>query len=198
MEKISRLSPPVIVLITASVLSAQGILERDLVPLKNWDTPMYWQPSVAESKDAVAKQLLVGNAGEDRGASITPQAQTPANSLVFVGMTPCRVVNTRTGSGFTGAFGPPHSGILALCAGTPIIGLSYLPKTDGILARLGFERWVIPAAELDADALAGKLRAALGEEEALREQVRERLPEARASARRAVDLTLAAADGRPG
>src|SRR5262249_41890079 len=30
-----------------------------------------------------------------------------ANALVFVAMTPCRVVDTRTGSGFSGAFGPP-------------------------------------------------------------------------------------------
>jgi len=31
----------------------------------------------------------------------------PSNSLVFVGMTPCRVVDTRTSTGYTGAFGPP-------------------------------------------------------------------------------------------
>jgi Chaperone of endosialidase len=30
-----------------------------------------------------------------------------ANPLVFVAMLPCRVVDTRTGTGFTGAFGPP-------------------------------------------------------------------------------------------
>lgn len=30
-----------------------------------------------------------------------------ANPLVFVAMLPCRVVDTRTGDGFTGAFGPP-------------------------------------------------------------------------------------------
>jgi hypothetical protein len=94
-------------LFTVSVLSAQGVGERDAVPLKNWDAPMYWQPSVVESKDAAARQIMAGNSDVDRASSITPQAQTPANSLVFVGMTPCRVVDTRTGSGFTGAFGPP-------------------------------------------------------------------------------------------
>src|SRR5262245_46138842 len=35
------------------------------------------------------------------------EATSPANSLVFVGITPCRVVDTRTGQGFTGPFGPP-------------------------------------------------------------------------------------------
>src|SRR5262249_8283268 len=34
-------------------------------------------------------------------------ASSPAGALVFVGMTPCRVVDTRAGQGFTGAFGPP-------------------------------------------------------------------------------------------
>src|SRR5687767_11770517 len=108
MKKISRLSPLMMIgLFTASALSAQGLLDRDSVPLKNWDAPMYWQPSVVESKDAAAKQMMAGNVGVDRTSSITPQAQTPANSLVFVGMTPCRVVDTRTGSGIGGAFGAP-------------------------------------------------------------------------------------------
>jgi hypothetical protein len=53
--------------------------------LTPWPAPLYWQ--------STANQV-----GEDT---------RPANSLVFVGMTLCRVVDTRTGSGFTGAFGPP-------------------------------------------------------------------------------------------
>ena len=35
------------------------------------------------------------------------EASSPPNALVFVGITPCRVVDTRNGSGFTGPFGPP-------------------------------------------------------------------------------------------
>jgi hypothetical protein len=107
MKTISRLSPLMIGLFAVSALSAQGILQLDSVPLSNWDAPMYWHPSVVESKDAVARQLLTGNSRTYTASDITPDAQTPANSLVFVGMTPCRVVDTRTGSGFTGAFGPP-------------------------------------------------------------------------------------------
>jgi colanic acid/amylovoran biosynthesis protein len=83
-----------------------------------------------------------------------------------------------------------HSGILALCAGTPIVALSYLPKTDGVLARLGLDRWVLPAAGLRADPLAATLRAALADTAALRHEIQARLPELRASATRAVDLTL--------
>jgi colanic acid/amylovoran biosynthesis protein len=83
-----------------------------------------------------------------------------------------------------------HSGILALCAGTPIVALSYLPKTDGVLARLGMDRWVLPAAGLRADRLASKLSEALAESGALREQIQARLPSLRGNAVRAVDLTL--------
>jgi colanic acid/amylovoran biosynthesis protein len=89
-----------------------------------------------------------------------------------------------------------HSGILALCAGTPIIGLSYLPKTDGVLARLGLERWVLQARDLDGDRLAAVLADALGREGELREHVGGRLPAVRESARRAIDLTLETAVSR--
>jgi hypothetical protein len=68
------------------LLSAQPL--RDAVPLRHWPAPLYWQPD------------LVG---------LRPLATAPTdpNPLTFIGMTPCRVVDTRTGSGFTGAFGPP-------------------------------------------------------------------------------------------
>jgi hypothetical protein len=74
-------------------------LQPDVIPLKPWPAPLYWQATQAESQIA-AQPLgtLVNGFAEDT---------RPANSLVFVGMTPCRVVDTRTGSGFTGAFGPP-------------------------------------------------------------------------------------------
>src|SRR5262245_60854941 len=102
---LSRLA--IIGLLGASILSAQGLRERDLVPLKGWEAPMYWQPSAAESKSISARQMAAGSFDVNSASSITPDAQTPANSLVFVGMTPCRVVDTRVTSGYTGAFGPP-------------------------------------------------------------------------------------------
>src|SRR5262245_53484931 len=73
-------------------------VQSDVVPLRPCPSPLYWQPSPSENQ-IVAKPGTFGNeVAEDT---------RPANSLVFVGMTPCRVVDTRTGSGFTGAFGPP-------------------------------------------------------------------------------------------
>jgi hypothetical protein len=74
---------------------------RDVAPLKYWPAPLYWQPT-AEERSLAAKPEISGNA-----ADATPLAQTPVNSLVFVGMTPCRLVDTRSAAGFTGAFGPP-------------------------------------------------------------------------------------------
>src|SRR5262245_23466267 len=79
------------------VLIAQ---QRDVAPLTNWAAPLYWQPNQTE-KQAAAKPDVISNQVE---------ATTPANALVFVAMTPCRVVDTRTGSGFTGFFGPPSLG----------------------------------------------------------------------------------------
>jgi colanic acid/amylovoran biosynthesis protein len=90
-----------------------------------------------------------------------------------------------------------HSGILALCAGTPIVALSYLPKTDGVVARLGWGELVLPARGLDADALARTLASALARKDDLRRELSERLPAIRRSAEAAADLTLAAAARRP-
>ena len=69
-----------------------------------------------------------------------------------------------------------HSGILALCAGTPILGLSYLPKTAGVLARLGWETLVLPAAGLESAALSTAIRGALDRLPILEAELQERLP----------------------
>ena len=59
--------------------------QENVVPLKNWSTPLYWQPSQAE-REAAAKDV--------------PQLQFSANAvstdaLTFVAITPCRLVDTR-------------------------------------------------------------------------------------------------------
>jgi hypothetical protein len=82
-------------------------VQQDKATLRNWATPLYWQPSLAEdqasrTKPDVFDNTAVANATTD----ITPQAQTPPNSLVFVGMTPCRIADTRNAS-FPAGFGPP-------------------------------------------------------------------------------------------
>ena len=81
-------------------LSAQSA--ADSVPLRNWLAPLYWQPSRVEAENIARSGILRGGSGEP-----VPHAVTPTGSLVFVAMTPCRVVDTRPGRGFAGAFGPP-------------------------------------------------------------------------------------------
>jgi hypothetical protein len=81
---------------------AMGAQTRvDVAPLKYWPAPLYWQPA-ADERSFATKPEISSNADE-----VIPLAQTPVNSLVFVGMTPCRLVDTRNGSGFSGKFGPP-------------------------------------------------------------------------------------------
>jgi hypothetical protein len=147
MKNTFGLFPLLICLFTASVLSAQGLQERDSVPLRNWDAPMYWQPSVVESKDAAARQMLTDNSRAYTASDITPTAQTPANSLVFVGMTPCRVVDTRTGSGFTGAFGPPS--LIGTAVRTFPIQFSPQCSIPPIAQAYSFNITVVPPGFLD-------------------------------------------------
>lgn len=77
-----------------------GVRAADLIPLRGWATPPYWQStaSVAGRRDHTRSAL-----GEALPASSSP--------LPFVAMTPCRIVDTRFDAG-------PFSGP-ALVAGTP-------------------------------------------------------------------------------
>ncbi len=92
-------------LILASVALTAQVARQGDVPLKNWATPLYWQPNQAER----------GAAG---GAM--PQLQFSANAvstdaLTFVAITPCRLVDTRGGA-FNGA--SPFSGPSIAAKGT--------------------------------------------------------------------------------
>jgi len=74
-------------------------------PLKNWAAPLYWAPTPAEAEQRRIEQRIVQG-----GASPLAQAAsifTAPGPMTFIAMTPCRVMDTRAGQGFTGAFGPP-------------------------------------------------------------------------------------------
>src|SRR5690242_335044 len=73
-------------------LMAQAV--QDVAPLRHWPAPLYWQPSEAEARSSTNN-------------STAPRAQSPASTLIFIAITPCRLVDTRAGSGFTGLFGAP-------------------------------------------------------------------------------------------
>ncbi len=88
-----------LVLLTAVgslVLSAQGGGPRDPLALKHWAAPLYWQPT----RIPAPGQAVVATPAD-------ATALSPTAPLVFVAILPCRIVDTRTGNGFTGAFGPP-------------------------------------------------------------------------------------------
>jgi Chaperone of endosialidase len=70
--------------------------------IKNWAAPALWSPPA---------KVLADDALSPQEAEAIDGVPTPA--LHFVGLTPCRLVDTR-GNGFTGDFGPP-----ALAAGVP-------------------------------------------------------------------------------
>lgn len=116
------------------VLTAQ-IRQLDGVPLKHWAAPPYWQPSESE-RDASEARL-------DTAGALAPKAQSPANSLVFVGMTPCRVADTRSGQGFSGAFGAP--GLVAGIARTFPIQSSTTCTIPSIAQAYSFNMTVVPS-----------------------------------------------------
>ncbi len=84
----------VILLAFLPVVVAAQKIQENVVPLKNWATPLYWQPNQSE-KEALPQ----------RGA---PQLVFSANAvsttaLTFVAITPCRLVDTRgAAAGFNG------------------------------------------------------------------------------------------------
>jgi hypothetical protein len=91
--------------ILATALPAQERLPQ--VPLTNWASPLYWHPS--EDESSVVTGWLKSRAAA-ANADVTPAvsaAVSPSTPLVFVAMTPCRIMDTRPGQGQVGAFGPP-------------------------------------------------------------------------------------------
>jgi hypothetical protein len=86
-------------LLAAVPFLTPALTAQDTIPVKNWAAPLYWQPTLSET-DAARK---ASDIKEARG----PEAQTPPNSLVFVAMTPCRVVDTRRRPALPPPFGPP-------------------------------------------------------------------------------------------
>jgi hypothetical protein len=88
------------------MLTAQRTREpaqENVIPLKNWASPLYWHPNRVES--AAAARASPQNGLPQNAA---PQLQFPGNvvsadALTFVAITPCRLVDTRGAAvGFDG------------------------------------------------------------------------------------------------
>jgi hypothetical protein len=106
-------------LVAAAGLLVISHVSAQTEPIRNWAAPLYWQPSRQESalilQAREAHRTVQEVAGEPRQAveELSPvvDALVSYPPLVFVGMTPCRVMDTRVGQGQTGAFGPPALGV---------------------------------------------------------------------------------------
>ena len=82
-------------------------------PIKNWLTPLYWAPSQDARRHDNRPDMTASNEPMQIQQAVATStvgatsANTITGALVFVAITPCRVVDTREGLGFSGAFGPP-------------------------------------------------------------------------------------------
>ena len=85
-------------LVCSLAVTAIAELPQELANRKipNWPAAPYWSPSVA-AKDRAEEGRL-----EAQGV-----AGVPTSPLPFVAITPCRLADTRQGSGFGGQYGPP-------------------------------------------------------------------------------------------
>lgn len=90
-----------VAIVIPTLMMSQAARVHDAVPLKQWSAPLHWQPSpVRQSASGTEFQTPAAEQG-------VPQAGVTSGPLAFVGMTPCRIMDTRAGSGQTGLFGPP-------------------------------------------------------------------------------------------
>jgi hypothetical protein len=85
----------VLPLILSAQLPQNQIEQNNVVALKNWATPLYWRPNPAE-KAAARGPVPLG----------PPPAAMPMDALIFVAITPCRLVDTRGGLQFNGSITP--------------------------------------------------------------------------------------------
>src|SRR4051794_29164687 len=86
----------------AGCLSAQQRSNIN-IPVTNWSAPEKFSVG---SQQSTSHPLGGARDGATTSAVSTAAAGATA-PLTFVAMTPCRLVDTRTGAGFIGAFGPP-------------------------------------------------------------------------------------------
>ena len=150
----SEYSRVVSLLVLLPTVSIGQRAQEDVAPLKNWATPLYWQPNQAERE-------VAGKA--------VPQLQFSANAvstnaLTFIAITPCRLVDTRgAAAGFIGvtpfngrAFQPEEETSRSRCnrppkpAPRPRPAVRFLPSPQRIrlisrLCRLREALWIMSA-----------------------------------------------------
>ncbi len=81
-----------------------------------------------------------------------------------------------------------HSNIFAMTMCVPVLAVGYQPKTAGIMAQLGLERFVLPIEELSLECLQERFRRLLEEREAVVAALQDQIPRIREEAREASRL----------
>ncbi len=94
-----------LVVLLVGVVGAGTSLAQDGLEIRTWAAPPYWTPVAAPREPSEG-------AGAQKSFRIEPEAVTAVASapLPFVAITPCRVADTRGGSGFPSGYGPPSIG----------------------------------------------------------------------------------------
>ncbi len=99
LSKISILS-----VVMGLVLAGASVAAEDPVPLKNWPAPLYWQPRAGEAGE---KAGIVHHQPFGERTGLTSAAPSfPTSPLVYVAITPCRLVDTRDAL-MPAGYGPP-------------------------------------------------------------------------------------------
>jgi colanic acid/amylovoran biosynthesis protein len=84
-----------------------------------------------------------------------------------------------------------HANIYALSMKVPTLAIGYQPKTAGIMADLGLERFVLPIEDLTLPALQDRFRQVLAERDDIAAGLAESIPRLREKARLAARLIVA-------
>lgn len=131
-------APVVLVsLLLGTMVTAQVPRNHD-IPLRNWPAPLYWQPSPSGTEAATRGLRL--------GIHAFQAATLTTGPMVFIAITPCRVVDTRTSQMFPFPFGAP--GLTSGAARTFPILLSPQCEVPGTAQAYSFNVTVVPPGAL--------------------------------------------------
>jgi hypothetical protein len=112
-----------LLVVLPTVLTGQKA-PMNAVPLKNWATPLYWQPNQAE------RETFSQASSQKAAPQIVFSSNATSNTaLVFVAITPCRLVDTRgSGGGFVGV--TPFDGPSLAAGGTMTVPVQSSSQTS--------------------------------------------------------------------
>jgi colanic acid/amylovoran biosynthesis protein len=138
--------------------------------------PQVWGPLASQDDRVPARRVAESLA--DLGDAVVPIDSPVAPSLLrsayeFMDL----FVGTRM-----------HSNIFALSAGVPVIGIGYLPKTQGITQMLGLGEWTVSIDEVTAERLVDMLEELWSVRDQVRAHLDKMIPNLVADARKAGEL----------